>query len=266
VNMKLQLIDNTQIQLNLYSNPLADYIQQQFKHLQHVDLELGPRDNAYNPVHNNPAAVKQRLQTAAAELNIELQDRLDDQEYLNYLHQLYEKNFNGQRSWLDFHDMIHTAEQHNGHLYPQIFTVDYRTKAGALTKSFNREHLKYATTKLHQGHVYIIWQELGKTTYNYYVDHEPEDINRICELAKPWLHLRPSFFIACEDFDFVAQADFAGYQRWFDAYRTAWCQHWGITDWSDQEALMVIPIGEVDDIDVLIENLKQANTVRRVRI
>jgi hypothetical protein len=263
--MQLHL-DNTQIQLTLYSNPVADYVLQQFKHLQHVDLESGPRDNAYNSVHVDPAAVREHIQTAAAELNIKLQDRLDNQEYLNYLHELYEKNFNGHRLWLDFHEMIHTAEQHNGHLYPKIFTVDYRTKAGALTKSFNRDYLKYAITSLRKGQAYIIWQELGKTPYNYYVDSEPNNIQRLCELAKPWLHLRPSFFIACEDFDFVACADFAGYCDWFDAYRTAWCQHWGIQDWTDEESFMVIPIGEVGDIDTLIDNLKQGNTVQRVTI
>jgi len=263
--MQLHL-DNTQIQLTLYSNPVADYVLQQFKHLQHVDLESGPRDNVFDTVYTDLDAVKTHIQTAAAELNIKLEDRLDDQDYLNYLHQVYEKNFNGHRAWLDFHEMIHTAEEHNGHLYPKIFTVDYRTKAGALTKSFDRKYLKYATTNLLKGKAYITWQELGKTPYNYYVDSEPDDIQRLCELAKPWLHLRPSFFIACEDFDFVARNDFAGYTNWFNTYRNKWCQHWGIQDWRDEESFMVIPIGEVGDIDSLIDNLKQGNTVQRVTL
>ena len=120
--------------------------------------------------------------------------------------------------------------------------------------------------KIKKNQCFVRWQELAKIPYSYYVDNEPDNIKRLCELAKPWINLKASFHIACADIDFLENIDISSFDSWFSKYKNDWCNHWKISDWDSTESFKVIPIGEIDDSDILVSNVKNNNLPLRISL
>ena len=104
--------------------------------------------------------------------------------------------------------------------------------------------------------MYTEWCELGKIPYNYYRDNEPNDLNRLCELAKPWLKLHPKLCVALEPIDFLANRTLAGFATWWEGYERDWCKHWKLESHSLAQQFGVIVVGHVNphNIDNLLVN------------
>lgn len=259
--------DDDVIEIDLYSNPVASWLHSRYKHLAHLPLEFDQKNMFFNR-STDRSAVEHAVKQSAHDLNISIDDsQLASQLYLNHLHSIYENNFLhsaykektlSTNSWIAFHDAVHLLEKLNspGSLLPFV-SFDYNTRAGHLERPFDRQHLKLATSQLKKNQCFVQWEELGKTPWDYFHNHEPNDIERLCELAKPWLMLRTSFRVACDDFDLAQHADFDEFNQWFSEYQQPWCDHWGLTDWRPEEMLQVIPIGEIHDVDRLIAHLQQ---------
>jgi hypothetical protein len=252
---------NDSLRINLYDNPVSDYVYGAFKHLKNVPLSFNDVDFFFNQSVNDFTLAQESIIKYAQDLSIDIDSaRLNDQLYLNHLHEIYEKNFNGQSQWLKFHEHIHIIETIVSKDLPDpIIAIDYRTLAGKVKKSFNREYYKYSTSLVKKNQCFICWQELGKTPYYYYLTNEANDITRLCELAKPWITLRPSFYVACDDIDFLDGINFDSFDAWFAPFKHDWCSHWQITDWNSAETFKVIPIGEITSADDLVNNIKNNN-------
>lgn len=266
--------DNDAIEINLYSNPVAEWLHSRYKHLAHLPLQFDEK-NLFFDRCTDRSIVEHAIKQSAGRLAIDIdQLSLSDQLYLNHLHSVYEKNFlhsayrekaTQTEDWIAFHDAVHTLEKINfqDSQMPWI-SIGHNTRAGALEKTFDREYLKYATSQVKKNQCFVQWEELGKTPWDYFQNHEPDDIDRLCELAKPWLMLRTSFRVACDDFDLLENVDFAEFNTWFSSYQQSWCNHWGLTNWTPTEMLQVIPIGEMPDVDLLINNVKNNRLPTRI--
>ena len=114
------------------------------------------------------------------------------------------------------------------------------------------------------GDVYVAWAELGKIPYTYWEDQESNDINRLCELCKPWLILRPQLRIALEDFDMLGYKDTVGFNKWWADYHDVWCQHWNISNWTVENMFACIVIGHTNanQITQLLKNKIHPQMVR----
>jgi len=260
------LFDNlSDIDINLYDNPVVDVVLDSFKFLKHVKLDVKnhPRDNPYSDEYSDQSANVQRLFKYAALLNLNVVEQPITQEFLNTLHKIYEKNYNGDSKWLEFHEAIHIAEDNIRGRIPSI-KLAYREKAGLLEKTFNRSWLQYSTTEIKKGTCYIRWQELGKRPYDYFYDSEPADINRLTELAKPWIYYKPNLFIETYDKNMLGHTDLEKFNVWFKPFKDEWCQHWNLTDWKPEEQYAVIPIGMVTDIELLATRFKNKDFPTRV--
>ena len=259
--LKLILDDGAEFTIKLFDNPVAENLRRTIKHLQSIRIPFSPKfDKLYASINDRTALIDLLLESAG-KLNISVDiTLLDDQEYLNSLHKIYEQGYNqGSNVWLDFHEMIHAIEGSNLNKIPaKEITINYRDKAGPLEKPFDRTYLKFMTSQISKGTCYAYWGELGKTVESYWADGEPEDVQRICQLAKPWTILRPTFKIALEDNDLSLTADRKErIIKWFAQYEAQWKKHWNVNDWTVDEMSSVIPLGTIAEVDLLSKKIDE---------
>jgi hypothetical protein len=220
-----------------------------------------------NPAYLNTISYDQlvdRLVDLAEQVSIKLDRQLclsNDQPYFNHIHKLYEQGYDGSPAWLDFHEHIHLCETY--HQGPRM-VIHYREKAGLLQRKFNIDWLAGATTKIKTGDVFLEWAELGKTPYSYWEDQEPNNINRICELAKPWINLIPKLQVALEDKDILSDKKIVEFEKWWAEYNESWCQHWQLPKWTISDQFSVIVIGQINAPETMIDLLK--NQIHPIKV
>jgi hypothetical protein len=188
---------------------------------------------------------------------------LQDQNYFNAIHKIYEINYRGEPAWLDFHEHIHACEKKVG-IMPKVLHIDYREKSGILEKPLNLEWTTNATTKIKAGDVFVQWAELGKTPYGYWKNNEPNDITRMSELIKPWSKLRPKILVAMEDIDTLENIKVDEFEAWWSQYSEALCQHWNKTRWTTYDIFAVSVFGQVPDLQEIITQLK--NNINPIKV
>ena len=177
------------------------------------------------------------------------------QDYVNELHHHYEVGYDGHPDWLSFHEHIHLCESF---FYSKldILTLDYREKSGPLERPFQYEWTQYLTTKIEPGDVFVPWAELGKTPYNYWRDGEPDDADRLAELAKPWLKLRPKLCVALQSVDRLDKIDRENFDLWWQQHKIRWCESWDIPDWTVENMYGVSVVGQVKQYPDLVDKLQ----------
>jgi len=261
--------DNSIVNVIFNNTPLSLQIQRAYRHLQNLPVIFKPWDNPYYVKHMDPYQLALKLVEFGKKVGVEVDfDRCltNDQNYLNFIHKIYEQKYDGDPRWLDFHEHIHMCEKTEFKDATKPFVIDYREKAGLLEKKFDIEWIKHTTTQVKAGDVYVQWAELGKTPYKYWENGEPNDINRICELAKPWLKLRCKISIAIEDFDFTAGVRPSEFNQWWNNYQHLWCHYWGISSWGLKEMFSVSVIGQVSEFDLFKSNVQKQKSLTKIQI
>jgi len=250
--MKLILKDNTEITLHLYNNECAEYVTDCIKHLQHCDIPWSQYDNPFQE-HGLEASI----QSFCKKHNITAPDNVvGNQESLNQLHKFYELA-DKDEGWHDFHSMIHRAESQKGLGLPHC-EISYKRLGGPFEKPFTHKHL--TQTHCNLGTLYLRFTELGKTPIAYWADQEPNDIERIKALAKPWVTLRPNIFISfATGENLPSRNTIQQFQLWWDNYAEEWCKHWNKQKYTVEDMCAIIPIGFINDehVDLLMDKLKQ---------
>jgi hypothetical protein len=255
--MLIKFSNSETVSFKLDNNPVAEIYKKIYKHLQHIDIPFRPWDN---PFYTHDV---QHLLDAAEALNVSIDHtQLNSQLYLNHLHQVYESSYNGDTTWLDFHEQIHLLEPRHQNFNKLL--INYREKSGLLMRSFDHTWLEHSVTKIEPGDVYVTWAELGKIPYRYWDDREPNDIDRICELCKPWLTLRPQINVALEEYNLMSNIDSQSFLKWWDQYQQRWCSHWNLNSWTLHNMFGVIPVGKMSAVetDRLIQLLRNCQPVR----
>ena len=256
--MKLLFSNNKTIDLSIDNTPLGTAYQKIYKNLSRADFTFNNWDDPYYLCNITYQELVDRLTHYAGKVSIQIdQERclLQDQNYFNKIHKIYEQNYNGDPAWLDFHEHIHMCEfyfrENNKFLH-----INYREKSGLLEKPFDLKWLDNATNNIRAGDIFVSWAELGKTPYTYWLNKETDDIVRICELAKPWLILRPIINIALEDFDQLENKKIVEFESWWKQYSKTWCQHWNIPSWNIYNIFSSAVFGKVDNVSTIIDYLK----------
>lgn len=252
--MYIKFADNSSIEITMADTPVEQELDRCYKHLQFMSL---PVASWRNPFHGQTISYADDLAHYGNLVGVTVDTdrvRRQDQLYFNELHEIFEKNYIDDARWLDYHDHIHLCEP-----TPKADRVclEYRDLAGPITQKFQRAWYAHGVSKVHAGQVYCSWQELGKTPYEYWRTCEPNSINRIKELVKPWLLFRPNLKIAMSDQDFTTNVDFDNFMSWWQEYQDQWMQHWHIEDWHPLEQFLVIPVGRVKELPKLKELCEQ---------
>jgi hypothetical protein len=242
------------------SNSLGDLYQKIYKNLSRLPIPWRPWDNPYYKENVNYSEMIDRLSYYAQKVSIDI-DRsrclVQDQQYFNYIHKIYEENYDGDPCWLDFHEHIHICEDYSrSNRHSHTVCIDYREKAGPLEKPMDRQWLNDTQTKVSAGDIYVSWSELGKTPYTYWKNHEPNDLMRMCELAKPWVKLCPKIYIALEDTNTLENVEREVFENWWEKYHTDWAKHWGIPHWKIENMFGVCVFGKIIQVDLLKAQLK----------
>jgi hypothetical protein len=261
--VKIVFSNNTAVDLILESTPLATVYQKIYKHLGHVTVPFCRWDHPF--YCNTLEELVEQLILCAGKVSVTVCREScvnQDQDYFNGIHKVYENNYNGDPAWLNFHEHIHMCERWP--VQQPTLTIDYREKAGLLERPFDPDWLENATTEIKAGDVYVEWAELGKTPYRYWKDCEPDSITRMCELAKPWLTLRPKIVVALEDIDTLNDVDIPVFESWWKHHSKEWCQHWNLSSWSITDMRSVVRLGQVPEVKMIIEQLKNNNTPTKV--
>lgn len=263
--MQLQF-NKSVVNILFNNNPVAVTVKKMYSHLQYLPINFKPWDNPYTVVANRDRIIDNLVEFGQrVGVTVDRNRTLaGDQDYFNLIHKIYEQSYDGNPQWLDFHEHIHMCESQDKKNF--AVSIDYREKAGLLEKKFDPSWADTIVTSIARGDVYVSWAELGKTPYVYWKNSEPNDLARLCELAKPWLKLRAKITIALEDFDFVNHEDQDEFCQWWKNYETAWCQHWGIDHWGIREIAGVTVIGQVDNVELLDFNLSQNIHPQRLQL
>lgn len=257
--MHILFRDGTSVPVTIKSTPLASTLLQMFKHLQHVEIPFREQDSPFYLKNNTTDQLIDRLISFGKVLGIDVDRQRcieNDQSYFNHLHQIYENQYNGDTRWLDYHEHIHILEDSKiGN--QAVLEIDYREKAGPLEKKFDPNWLEDSSTFVNAGSVYIKWAELGKSPYVYWKNEEPNDISRICQLAKPWLKLRPKLLVAFNDIDFLENKRQDEFNCWWSQYHDEWCRHWNIESWSLENMFAAGVIGTCEDVNKVKQLLEE---------
>ena len=270
--MKIFFDDGTNINVTLYDNVLKEYAQRCFKHLQHVDVPFRKRDGIEFLLTTTVNEQVEVLNNFGNKLGVivDQQKCLSlDQFYLNFLHQVYEENYNGNPIWLDFHETIHILEQFStGEIYKKQLNIKYRESGGLLEQKFQEHYKSKFVTQLKCGQLFLSWGELGKTPWDYWQNQEPDNITRICELAKPWINLKPQFFVCLSDTDLLKnhRKHLDKFLSWWEPYKKDWCAHWNIQNWSWQDMFSVIPIGQVENLNELADAMHRGAAIKCLQL
>lgn len=262
--MHILFSNDVRVPIELNNSILQNTILGIYKNLQHVDIPFREWDNpTYLSTLSYDQLIDQLIEFAdRVSIKIDRQQCLNnDQSYFNYIHKLYEQGYNGNPAWLNFHEHIHLCEGY--HQAPRL-VIHYREKAGLLQKKFNIDWLSGSTTNIKAGDVFLEWAELGKIPYRYWIDQEPNNINRICELAKPWINLIPKLQVALEDKDTLSNKKIAEFEKWWSTYDESWRRHWQLPKWTITDQFSVIVIGRIDPIETLTDLLK--NQIHPIKV
>ena len=245
-------------------NCIADYYLKCLKHLQHLPLKFFQTDLSFD---NDKDSIISKIISVGDKLGIVVsEDSLNNQKYFNFLHEIYEKNainhdFNDQ--WLEFHSLIHYLESYgNKHHYMKI---DFGNKAALLYKNFDYDFMSYSISEVKPGDITIQWSELGKTPYRYWRDKEPDNLSRICSLAKPWINLKPSIKINFSEKSFEKD-DMDEFIDWFDQYETPWKKHWNCPLWDAYSQLYPIKIGHIPGHNDMLNKLTSGHVPFKITL
>ena len=252
--MKIVFSDGQIVDLILESTPMASVYQKTYKHLQHIPVPFRDWDNPFYFDSLTHAELVEKLILYASKVGVQINREsclAQDQNYFNSIHRIYEKNYNGDTAWLDFHEHIHACEKHL-RTNSKFLHIDYREMCGMLMVPVDPEWLINRTTKICAGDVFVDWAELGKSPYTYWKHKEPNDMHRMQELAKPWLRLAPKIQIALEDMDCLKDVDIMGFNTWWKNHSAEWCRHWNIAKWDIDDIFSVIVFGKVPDFKKII--------------
>jgi len=261
--LKLVFADDSSLIISLNNNITANKLADMSKHLQRLPLRFCNYDNPF--AHTFEIIDKQLLENANL-LNITVdQNRLNDQLYLNVLHEIYENGYDGNKIWLEFHESIHMRENKNSGNPPAGCHLDYRELSGVLAKEYSYEELLTCQLTFNPGDCFVSFNELGKTPYAYWHDGEPNDINRLVQLAKPFIRLIFKISIALVNIDrSPSQQKQTEFDNWFNLYKNDWCKHWSLPDWTISQMQGGIKVGEINNVDILINNLKNNNKPTKI--
>jgi hypothetical protein len=248
-----------QVEIEPNSSPLTAVFRTLLKHLQHVPLPYRDWDNPNIQHQTNLPQLIQQLDHYAKLLGIDLDHNAclnQSQSYFNHIHQVYENSYNGDPNWLSFHENLHRCE-----FYPlpwtRYYTLDYREKAGPLTRNIDLKCIEKVQTSVSAGDAFFAWAELGKNPYSYWRQNEPNNLERLCQLAKPWHKFVPKMCIALDDINFMPTAGVDEFELWWQNYEAAWCQHWNIKEWKLHNIYGVVVAGQVKDFDRFLDLTKR---------
>lgn len=248
--MRLIFENKSVVHIEFVNSPITSILQNNFKHLQHVNIPHKPWDNPFFDRKFVPA----NLQMAGKKLGIVIDKSVDDQQYLNSLHQIYENNYDGSDAWIEFHEYIHVQEARLKNISRENwYRIAYNTLGGPLKRSFDLSWCVEQRTNFKRGDVFAYFNELGKSPYHYWQDNEPDDLNRMATLAKPWLQLDSDMLIAHCDFDFLDRPDMLEFQEWWPKWEQLWCKKWELDYWDIHRIWGGIKYAECKDTDLLME-------------
>ena len=257
--MRIIFHNSAEIQIALNNTPVKTIVQQMFKHLGSVVLPFRSWDNPFLTKTNNLPQMVDDLAKFGSKLGIivdTVRCRQQDQNYLNQLHKVYEDNYDGNPAWLDYHEHIHMCETNRASTSLVLY---HRELAGPLIKPMDLSCLSCSTLEIKAGDVYVTWAELGKTPYQYWLDRETDNQERLCILAKPWINFYPKIMVALEPRHSLEGIDQVGFQSWWQSRHDHWCNHWNIDSWTIQDMFSAIIIGTLDNVKLeklLRENAK----------
>jgi len=264
--MKL-VFDIGHVDIDLRPGTPTDIVLKYFKHLQHVPVPARDWDYPFYLDHATIEHMIEKLCNFATQLDIEIDpEQCDQQSYLNHLHSIYEKNYNGGAHWLDFHETIHLCGDLIKLDRGKILAIDYRELAGPLLVDFDLTLLDQLSVDLRPGDVTVGWAELGKSPYSYWQSQEPNDIDRVCELVKPYLKFRPRLEIIIQPHPDKDPIDIENFVKWWDDYKDDWCQHWNLPSWSLDQVFGKFRIGHVSDFDKFLQILTSQGKLQRVTL
>jgi hypothetical protein len=247
----------------LDNNEIAEMFGRMIKNLKHVFLPYRLLDNPYN---YNSDVVSRELTESAQDVNVTVDiDKINQQEYLNKLHTLYENSCNDITKWLRFHEAIHAAELVNNNTTEQRININYREQGGPVEKLYKPEHYNLAVTKVQAGDIIVGFSELGKEPFYYWLNQEPQNVERFCQLSKPWIKLRPKCYMYLADQDLLPDADtLAKFNQWFAQYKPQWLAHWGIDHWGDAQNFGVVRVGKLTDVDFVRQQMKLNDSINQL--
>lgn len=267
--------DGRSVDISLLDNPASNYYYYCIKHLQYLDLEFNSRKNPLHQDRKNLPLLYEQIAQVAEKLNVGIEiPQLEDQKYLNELHNEYFNSTDGRGCndpvWLQFHDLIHLIEDARQYYDYEAIWFDYENRAGRFVEPFDQSWLQYAVYKVPVGLCYLQALELGKTVKKYIRDQESFDLENMCKIMKPWIDLKPTMHLSVVEQDreiglkkFKEQYG-KQFEHWQNNFQKDWMKFWKLEDWTILNESAALPIGYVKDIETVLQCFKNHDYPNRI--
>jgi hypothetical protein len=264
--MQIVFSNGDTVDLILNQTPLVSIYQKTYKHLQHINIPFRDWDNPFYFSNITHQELVEKLILYASKVHVPI-DRerclTQDQNYFNFIHKIFEENYDGNPDWLNFHEHLHMCE--TTHVQSlKILRIDYREKFGIFQTPFDNRFLKSATTKIKAGDVFVQWSELGKTPYGYWNTNEPNDLDQMRNLIKPWATFIPKIEVAIDDYDTMENKKISEFEPWWKQYSKELCKHWNIPSWNTNDIFSVLVFGRVQNFEEMLTKLQNNQTPIKV--
>jgi hypothetical protein len=222
---------NNEYQLEYYlaDNPIAEQWIKKIKHIHRV-----PLDRVYSTPNNTATKEEVNFHIAA---NIKLLNNSIGKVYevkeeynqtdCNFLHAFtvnhqYSYNIETRNIFHRLHRKIHQLEMILSSADKAWLTGDWGEKGGPITTTHMESPYAYYELNIKAGNIYQLMGEFGKTPYQYWKDHDIDNVDHFLANCKPHVTFRPSFSVFLKDVDYN-QID-PEFEIWFARYRSAWSE------------------------------------------
>lgn len=245
--MKIKIVFNddhsaVDVDYRLIDNSIAKKWYKKLKHIYRLPVSKSETRNEYDlDISKHHKIFCEKIGLDFKELDY------NKQEDLNYLHWLYESQFsnvvnntkNTDFLYL-FHHSIHNKESMNKNDIGTNFNIGWGELEGPLTQKQNLN--SFYSENIKKNNLYLMWSELGKKPFRYFLDHEPHNQERFNELAKPHQHFRVQFSLRCVESKNEKFSE--PFKKWFKNYKDSWLQAYGLKDWTERDEFSGVHLAE----------------------
>lgn len=245
----------------LVDNPISFHWVKKIKHLQKINIDT----NETSPYNHHDLQDQHRNFCRIIKIPYEKLD-YNNQESLNYLHELYEKNHDYISNMKDndflykFHLAIHLKE--GSKFLEDLFIIGWRTKEGPLTTKLNCN--EYYAKKIIANNLYLPWSELGKRPKTYFENKEPKSLKRFITLAKPHVTFRARFALAKKDIEVLPLTQ--NFIEWFEPFKTPWLTYYNIDTWRDIDEYSAVHLAAPDNSYNVAKMLQRYKKFQKIEI
>jgi len=219
--------DEHRLEYHLANNPIAEKWIKKIKHISKVPFDRvysTPNDNTTREEINRNITVDIKLLNERIGQIYDIKEEYSQLD-CNLLHSFtvkhqYNYSVDVRDIFHSLHRKIHQLERSFSSTGNNWLPCEWGEKGGPITTMHTESPYAYYELNMKAGNIYQQWSEFGKTPYQYWQDHDSNDVDHFLQNCCPHTTFRPNFSVFLQDINYnYVDAEF---ETWFTDYQSAW--------------------------------------------